>query len=160
MQNSNIQEYNLLAPLQPVEPVPWTWDPRAVGPSKGAMEIGGLLSGNVRKHAHYDAQLRRHVPQGYSMNHYALGSNGMIDPAQHYNVGPSSAMDFSRINQAEQPRLMPSTKSDLTNGQSPFEADTGSPKIKAEPVAKNFICSWSPCPKAFARRSDLARHGN
>lgn len=74
MQTSNAQEYNLLAPLQPVEPIPWSWDPRAAAPNKGAMEIGGLLSGNVRKHAHHDAQLRRHMPQAYSMNHYALGA--------------------------------------------------------------------------------------
>lgn len=158
MQNSNSQNYNLLAPLQPIEPGPsWHWNHRVAASNKGAMEIGGLLSGNGRHSTHHDTQLRHHMQQGFSMNHYAIGHNGMVDSAQHYNMGHSSAMDFTHPGQAEHPRLMPSINRSSTGEKTPFEMNTKSPKPKPEPAAKNFNCST--CSKKFARRSDLARHG-
>lgn len=159
MQNSSTQNYNLLAPLRPVEPVPWSWNPRIASPIKGAMEIGGLLSGNGRHNAQHDTHLRHHMQSGYSANHYAVENNGMIDPITQYGMGQQSAMNFSHLKQPEYPRSIPvSTKVSLHN-RDLSKADARGTKVRAEPTPKNFVCSDSKCLKAFARRSDLARHG-
>ncbi|KAK5958679.1 hypothetical protein OHC33_000522 [Knufia fluminis] len=42
------------------------------------------------------------------------------------------------------------------SAHSPTDMEDGSPKSKAEPAVKSFNCTT--CNKAFARRSDLARH--
>lgn len=158
MQTSSTHSYDLFAPLQPIEPIPnWSWNHRVAGRNKGAMEIGGLLSGNGRHNANADSQLRHHMQQGYTMNHYALGHNGMTDGAQHYNLGHSPALGFPHLSHTQHPQMMPNINTNLTNDQSPLGVDAGSPKIKPEPATKNFSCST--CPKKFARKSDLARHG-
>lgn len=121
------------------------------------MEIGGLLSGNGRHHPNSDADLRHHMHQQYAMNHYAVGHNGMIEPSQHYRMTHSTSLGFPHMSQAQQLQL--TTGSDPGRGidQHSADIDNRSPKVKPIISTKNFVCST--CPKKFARRSDLARHG-
>lgn len=158
MQNSSTHSYDLFAPLQPIEPLPnWSWNSRVAGRNKGAMEIGGLLSGTGRHNANADSQLRHHIQQGYSMNHYAIGHNGMADAAQHYGIGHSPVMGFPHLSHTQHSQIMSNINTNLASDPGPLGGEAGSPRVKAEPATKNFSCST--CAKKFARRSDLARHG-
>lgn len=158
MQNSRCHSYNPFSPVQTIEPIPnWPWNNRVAAPSKTAMEIGGLLSGNGRRTANTEPQIRHHTQQGYTMNHYAIERNGMSDSA-HYNMAHSSILGFPHMSQPQHPQFMPHvTTTSPPSDHSPTDIELRSPKTKAEPAAKNFNCST--CEKKFARRSDLARHG-
>lgn len=159
MQNSARQAYNLFAPLQPIEPLPnWALSNRLATSNKRAMEIGGLLSGNARHAANAEAQLRHHMQQNMTLdNQYALGHNGAINGSiNHYAMG--QPVNYSQMNHVQHPQIVSNTNLNHTgtNGANPA-MEASSPKARPEAVAKTFACST--CSKAFARKSDLARHG-
>lgn len=162
MQNSSRHAYPLYAPLQPqpIEPLPdWSWNNRVVASNKGAMEIGGLLSGNARHSANAEAQLRHQMHPALTMEtHFNMNHNGGIGHhAQQYRIPQSTAMHYPHLHHNQQSQMMQSNISPIS-AHSPTDMEDGSPKSKAEPAVKSFNCTT--CNKAFARRSDLARHGN
>lgn len=161
MQNSSRHAYPLYAPLQPqsIEPLPnWSWNNRVVASNKGPMEIGGLLSGNARHSANGDAQLRHQMHPGLTMDtHFNMHHNGGIGHhAQQYHMPQSATMHYPHLNHNPHSQMMQSEISPVS-AHSPTHVEDGSPRLKAEPL-KSFTCTT--CAKAFARRSDLARHGN
>ena len=161
MQNPSRHTYPVYAPLQPqpIEPLPnWSWNNRVVASNKGAMEIGGLLSGNARHGANADSQLRHHMHTGLTMDtHFNLNHNGGIGHhhAQQYHMPQPVPMHYPHLNHNQQSHMMHSDISPVS-AHSPTDMEDGSPQLKAEPL-KSFTCTT--CAKAFARRSDLARHG-
>lgn len=162
MQNPGRHTYNLYQhPLQPIEPLPnWSWNNRAVASNKGHMEIGGLLSSNARHSVGAEAQMRRQVHHSLSTGtHFEVGFPGSISSNHNgYHLGHSTTMDFPQLHQPQSLQLMPNNISPISS-DSTSNVETRSPKIKAEPAVKSFTCSNLECGKAFARRSDLARHG-
>lgn len=122
------------------------------------MEIGGLLSGNARHTTNAEAQLRHHMQQGMTLdNHYAMTHNGGINSSiNHYGMG--QPVDYMQTNHALRPQIVPNTRMSPGSGNNTgLDVEASSPKPKAEAAAKSFACSS--CSKAFARKSDLARHG-
>ena len=154
MQNSSRQAYSIY-PLPPVEPIPnWNWNHR-VTTHKNSMDIGGLVNGNARYTN--ESQMRQMHPNlnldmQFGINHNA----GMMNHIQQHGMTPNHAINYSPIGQIQHP-MMPSNISPVSQA-SYTDNDPGSPKTKSEAV-KSFKCSNTDCDKAFARRSDLARHG-
>lgn len=120
------------------------------------MEIGGLLSGNARHSANGDAQLRHHMHPGLTMDtHFSMHHNGGTGHhAQQYHMPQSVTMHYPHLNHNPHSQMMQSEISPVS-AHSPSDMGDGSPRPKAEPL-KSFTCTT--CAKAFARRSDLARH--
>lgn len=159
MQNSSQNTaYNLYNPIQPLEPVPhWSWDHRARPSNKGLMEIGGLLGNNASRYAiNADASSRHQMQHALSMDTHFAAGYPMHSHHNPYHMSPMSSMSYSHLNPAQQGPAINSNISPVSS-QGQADIDTHSPKIKAEPTPKNFSCRS--CQKAFARRSDLARHG-
>lgn len=123
------------------------------------MDIGGLLSGNARPFANVDNHLG-HMQQGLTMNmQFNLGHDGGLGSHMHqYNLAQSARMNYPHMNQPQHQQMIHSNISPVS-ATSVNDLEPGSPKTKSEPAAKNFKCSFTECTKAFARRSDLARHG-
>ena len=131
-------------------------------PGTGGMEIGGLL--NARHAAAAGVPFGQHLqhtmpidPRSYSMgqaqgppmNHHQQqhplpSSNGLTYPSMH----PAQPHDHMYSNHYN-------TREDSQEQTADDDVDSSHPKD--EPAHKQFHCST--CPKGFARRSDLARHG-
>lgn len=161
MQNSSGHAYPLYAHLQPqpIEPLPnWSWNNRVVASNKGAMEIGGLLSGSARHRANAEAQLRPQIHSGLTLDtHFSMNPTGGISHhAQQYHIAQPATMHYPRLNH-NQPSQMMQSNTSAVSAHSPIDLEEDSPKPKTEPTVKSFTCTT--CAKAFARRSDLARHG-
>lgn len=131
-------------------------------PVKGGMEIGGLL--NARNAAVADAQLRRQLQQSmqveggvaYAMNHNQGPT--MLHHAQHHMQHPG-AMGYPSLGQPQHPAHMYGNNFIPRHDTHAALADDnfGAMKPRNEGAPKAFACST--CQKGFARRSDLARHG-
>lgn len=122
------------------------------------MDLGGLLSRNAVHSAHTDVDLRRQMQQALTMdtNFGAAHSAGIGTHQPQYRMLQATGMNFSPISQMHQAQLMQDNISPVSS-HSPGNAEALSPEIKLEPTVKSFSCNT--CEKAFARRSDLARHG-
>lgn len=121
------------------------------------MELGGLLRGNAGHVVNTDANLRRQMHHGLTMDtSFSTGHPGGIGNHDQYRMLQATAMNYSPMNQIQQAQLMQSNISPVSS-HSPVDTEAMSPKIKSETPVKSFSCST--CEKAFARRSDLARHG-
>lgn len=122
------------------------------------MEIGGLLTANARHGANAEAQLRHQMHPVLSMDtDFGMNHNGgMSHHAQQYHLVQPATMHYPHLNHGQQPQMMQSNISPVS-AHSPTDMEEGSPKPKVEAAVKSFSCAT--CAKAFARRSDLARHG-
>jgi hypothetical protein len=130
------------------------------------MEIGGLL--NARAAA--DAQMRQHFQHPMQLDHR---SYNMSQPQasvihhpqqqqqqqQHQQMANSNGMAYPSMHPAQSHTQMYTSSYDSREGsqEQMVEDDFGTVRPKGDNANKQFNCST--CPKAFARRSDLARHG-
>lgn len=157
MQNASRHAYNIYDPLHPVEPLPnWQWDNRVTASNKGSMEIPGLLGANGR-HVNGDFS-RRQMQPGLIDTRFAM--HNLYDMNNHHNQFQFSQPLQSHYpvpNRAHLARSMSQNISPVSS-HSPTDPDAHSPKVKSETV-KSYTCSNKLCGKAFARRSDLIRHG-
>ena len=140
---------------RPLSGGPWYSDSALFLDAK-SMEIGGLLNNRQA----VDAQLRQ-LQNGMQIdNHsYAMGH-----AQNHLN---HQLQDFSSIQQANHGHFSSNynaSAQSIKEDVSLEDADLLAPrKSTNDGHVKKFLCSQEtkdgPCPKAFARKSDLARHG-
>lgn len=135
-------------------------------PAKGGMDIGGLL--NARNAAAADAELRRQLQQSmqmdggvaYGMSH---GPGPTLAHHQHQHQHQQHPMHhgsmFGGMGPSHNPQLYAQSYIPRHDAQGAMAADDnfGAMRPKNEGAPKAFACST--CQKGFARRSDLARHG-
>ena len=155
MQDPSRHAYGLYHPLQPVEPLPsWSWNSSAIASNKGPMDVGGLMSGNVRHTANAE-HLRRQMQHGLTMDTtFGMGQGGMNNHQFQFHMTHSAANGYPSHASAQAVR---SLQSNISPVSSHSPTNMHSPKAKAEPAPKCYACSI--CQKDFARRSDLVRHG-
>lgn len=127
-------------------------------PAMGTMQIGGILNNrNPMAEAHMRHQFQHHPMQ---MNHsvYGLGHAQMIPPHNPQHVmSQQNAMAYSSMPSLQQEHMIPGYMARHPNATIHDQMDPNNARPRSEPAAKQFTCST--CPKKFARRSDLARHG-
>ena len=152
------------APLvPPLWSLPQPVNTRPLVLGSGGMEIGGLL--NARHvAAAADAQMRQHFQHPMQMDHrsYSMGQPQMqpLDShQQQHQIQMSNGMTYQAMQPAQnQPQMYDSSYETREDSQDQtVDDDFGASRPKGEGAQKQFNCST--CPKAFARRSDLARHG-
>ena len=138
---------------------------RPLLPASGGMEIGGLL--NARHvAAAADAQMRQHFQHPMQMNHrsYSMGQTQQqpMNPhqqQQHHQMQHPNGMNYPPMQPSQtHPQMYAESYGTREDSQEQMaDDDFGASRPKGEGAQKQFNCST--CPKAFARRSDLARHG-
>ena len=129
----------------------------------GGMEIGGLL--NARHvAAAADAQMRQHFQHPMQMDHrsYGMGQpqmQPMNSHQQQHQMQMPNGMTYPAMQPTQtQPQMYDNSYESREDSQEQtVDDDFGASRPKGEGAQKQFNCST--CPKAFARRSDLARHG-
>lgn len=127
---------------------------------KGGMDIGGLL--NARNAAAADAELRRQLHQSMQMDGgvaYAMNQGPAMGHHQQHPMQAPNGMPYGALGQAQHnPQLYAQNFIPRHGGQNHLADDNfGAMRPKNEGAPKAFACST--CQKGFARRSDLARHG-
>lgn len=143
------------------------WYSPSLLPGARTMEIGGLL--NARHAAAADAHMRQQQYQSMSLESQSYALNQSQNQMAHHHqsqLHDHTGMQYPSIQQqtqsqshiystnfnAAQHNMKQETQIDDDD-----EDDFGSVQPKSEGVEKKYVCGT--CPKGFARRSDLARHG-
>lgn len=158
MQNPSRHAYNIYNPVHPVEPLPsWPWNNRAITSNKGSMEIPGLLGANGR-HVNSDYSRRQMQPGLMMDTRFALHHpSDMSNHHYQYQLSQPLQSQYPHSNGVQLAHSMSHNISPISS-HSPTDLDAHSPRVKTETV-KSYTCSDKDCGKAFARRSDLIRHG-
>jgi hypothetical protein len=122
------------------------------------MEIGGLL--NARNAAAADAHLRRQLQHSMQMEGGVPYGMSQGPTMMHHQQHPMhhGGMGYNPMGQPQHnPQLYNPSYIPRHDAHNALSDDFGAMKPKSEGAPKAFACST--CSKGFARRSDLARHG-